>query len=162
MSSMREAKPASARATTTAVASTVWKRGAGPQAGALDDLAQPTAARVHRLHRCLWLLITWSWIGVSSVAHRLGSRWIGVVGHLCMRVQIALHSHRVGSILLLQLLTPTSACYLNAQASLTIQRLGNRYPLPPWHSSTYGGDCHSRLSHVRCQQTLPSTTRCLW
>src|SRR4051812_27345185 len=76
MSSMREAKPASARATMPAV------RGAGPQAGALDDLAQPTAACVHRLHRCLWLLFTWSWIGVSSVAQRLGSRWIGVVGHL--------------------------------------------------------------------------------
>ena len=43
-------------------------RGAGPQAGALDDLAQPTAARIHRLHRCFWLLVTWSWIGVSSVA----------------------------------------------------------------------------------------------
>ena len=27
--------------------------GAGPQANALDNLAQPTAARVHRLHRCL-------------------------------------------------------------------------------------------------------------
>ena len=47
-------------------------RGAGPPAGALDDLAQPTAARVHRLHRCLWLLVTWSWIGVSSVARDLG------------------------------------------------------------------------------------------
>ena len=54
--------------------------GAGPQAGALDDLAQPTATRVHCLHRCLWLLVTWSWIGVSSVAQRLGSRWIRVVG----------------------------------------------------------------------------------
>ena len=42
--------------------------GAGLQAGALDGLAQPTAARVHHLHRCLWLLVTWSWIGVSSVA----------------------------------------------------------------------------------------------
>ena len=42
--------------------------GAGPQAGALDDLAQPTAARDHRLHMCFWLLVTWSWIGVSSVA----------------------------------------------------------------------------------------------
>ena len=47
-------------------------RGAGPQAGALDDLAQPTAAHDHRLHRCFWLLVTWSWIGVSSVAQRLG------------------------------------------------------------------------------------------
>ena len=82
--------------------------GAGPQAGALDDLAQPTAARVHRLHRCLWLLVTWSWIGVSSVAQRLGSRWIGVVGRLYMRVQTLLHSHRAGSILLLQLIP--SAC----------------------------------------------------
>ena len=109
MSSMREAKPASARAMMPAVASTVWKRGAGPQAGALDDLAQPTAARVHRLHRCLWLLVTWSWIGVSSVAQRLGSRWIGVVGRLYyMRVQTRLHSHRAGSILLLQLIP--SAC----------------------------------------------------
>ena len=52
----------------------------GPLVGALDDLAQPTGTRVHRLHRCLWLLVTWSWIGVSSVAQRLGSRWIGVVG----------------------------------------------------------------------------------
>ena len=26
--------------------------GAGLQAGAWDDLAQPTAARIHRLHRC--------------------------------------------------------------------------------------------------------------
>ena len=43
-------------------------RGAGPQAGALDDLARPTAAGDHRLHRCFWLLVTWSWIGVSSVA----------------------------------------------------------------------------------------------
>ena len=78
---------------------------AGPQDGALDDLAQPTAARV----RCLWLLVTWSWIGVSSVAQRLGSRWIGVVGRLyCMRVQTLLHSHRAGSILLLQLIP--SAC----------------------------------------------------
>ena len=34
--------------------------GAGPQAGALDDLAQPTAARVRCLHRCLWLLVTFS------------------------------------------------------------------------------------------------------
>ena len=34
--------------------------GAAPQAGALDDLAQPTAARDHRLHRCFWLLVTWS------------------------------------------------------------------------------------------------------
>ena len=77
--------------------------------GALDDLAQPTAARVHRLHRCLWLLVTWSWIGVSSVAQRLGSRWIGVVGRLYyMRVQTVLHSHRAGSILLLQLIP--SAC----------------------------------------------------
>ena len=47
-------------------------RGAGLQAGALDDLAHPTAARVHHLYRCLWLLVTWSWIGVSSVARRLG------------------------------------------------------------------------------------------
>ena len=49
-------------------------RGAGPQAGTLDDLAQPTTAHVHRLHRCLWLLVTWSWswIGVGSVAQRLG------------------------------------------------------------------------------------------
>ena len=38
-------------------------RGAGPQAGVLDDLAQPTAAREHRLHRCFWLLVTWSWRG---------------------------------------------------------------------------------------------------
>ena len=83
--------------------------GAGPQAGTLDDLAQPTAARVHRLHRCLWLLVTWSWIGVSSVAQRLGSRWIGVVGRLYyMRVQTLLHSHHAGSILLLQLIP--SAC----------------------------------------------------
>ena len=84
-------------------------RGAGPQAGALDDLAQPTTARVHRPHRCLWLLVTWSWIGVSSVAQRLGSSWIGVVGHLYyMRVQTLLHSHCAGSILLLQLIP--SAC----------------------------------------------------
>ena len=84
-------------------------RGAGPQAGASDDLAQPTAARVHRLHRCLWILVTWSWIGVSSVAQRLGSRWIGVVGRLYyMRVQTLLHSHRAGSSLLLQLIP--SAC----------------------------------------------------
>ena len=34
-------------------------------------------------------------------------------------------------------------------ASLTIQHLGNRYPLPPWHSSTCGGDCRSHLSRVR-------------
>ena len=94
MSSMREAKPATARARMPAVTSTVWKRcAAGPQAGALDDLAQPTAARVHRLHRCLWLLVTWSWIGVSSVAQRLRSRWIGVVGRLYMRIQTLLHSH---------------------------------------------------------------------
>ena len=79
--------------------------GAGPHAGALDDLAQPTAARVHRLHRCLWLLVTWSWTGVSSVAQRLGSRWIGVVGRLYyMRFQTLLHSHPAGSILLLQLI----------------------------------------------------------
>ena len=73
-------------------------RGAGPQACALDDLAQPTAAHVHRLHRCLWLLFTWSWIGVSSVAQRLGSRWIGVVGRLyytesklcCIHIVLAL------------------------------------------------------------------------
>ena len=83
-------------------------RGAGPQADVLDNLAQPTAARVHRLHRCLWLLVTWSWIGVSSVAQRLGSRWIGVVGRLYMRVQTLLHSHCAGSILLLQLIP--SAC----------------------------------------------------
>ena len=84
-------------------------RGAGPQASALDDLAQPTAVRVHCLHRCLWLLVTLSWIGVSSVAQRLGSRWIGVVGCLYnMRVQTLLHSHRVGSVLLLQLIL--SAC----------------------------------------------------
>ena len=57
--------------------------GAGPQAGALDDLAQPTAARIHRLHRCLWLLVTWSWswswIGVSSGACNLvdGLEWWG-------------------------------------------------------------------------------------
>ena len=82
--------------------------GAGPQAGALDDLAQPTAARVHRLHRCFWLLVTWSWIGESSVAQRLRSRWIGVVGRLYMRIQTLLHSHRAGSILLLQLIP--SAC----------------------------------------------------
>ena len=78
--------------------------GAGPQAGALDDLAQQTAARDHRLHRCFWLLVTWSWIGVSSVAQRLRSRWIGVVGRLYMRIQTLLHSHRAGSILLLQLI----------------------------------------------------------
>jgi hypothetical protein len=49
-------------------------RGAGPQAGVLDDLAQSNAARVHRRHGCLWLLVTWSWswIGVGSVAQRLG------------------------------------------------------------------------------------------
>ena len=84
-------------------------RVAGPQAGALDDLAQPTAARVHCLHRCLWLLVTWSWIGVSSVPQRLGSRWIGVVWRLYyMRVQTLLHLHHAGSILLLQLIP--SAC----------------------------------------------------
>ena len=46
--------------------------GAGPQAGALDDLAQPTAARVHHLHKCLWHL-------VRSEERRVGkecrSRW---------------------------------------------------------------------------------------
>ena len=31
---------------------------AGPQAGVLDEPAQPTAARVHRRHGCLWLLFT--------------------------------------------------------------------------------------------------------
>ena len=83
-------------------------RGGGPQAGALDDLAQLTAACVHRLHRCFWLLVTWSWIGVSSVAQRLRSRWIGVVGRLYMRIQTLLHSHRDGSIMPLQLIS--SAC----------------------------------------------------
>ena len=42
--------------------------GAGLQTGVLDDLAQPTVTRDHGLHRCFWLLVTWSWIGVSSVA----------------------------------------------------------------------------------------------
>src|SRR3989337_3173420 len=28
-----------------------------------------------------------------------------------------------------------SLCMLIEDASLTVQRLGNRYPLPPWHSS---------------------------
>ena len=83
-------------------------RGVAPQAGALDDLAQLTTARVHRLHRCLWLLVAWSWIGVSNVAQRLGSRWIGVVGRLYMRTQTPLHSHHAGSILLLQSIP--SAC----------------------------------------------------
>jgi len=46
---------------------------------------------------------------VGSVAQRLGVdglEWQGAF----MRVQTALHSHRAGSILLLQLLTPISAC----------------------------------------------------
>jgi hypothetical protein len=47
-------------------------RSPGPQAGVLDDLARPIASRFHRRHGCLWLLVTWSWIGVSSVAQRLG------------------------------------------------------------------------------------------
>ena len=45
--------------------------GVEPQADTLDDLAQLAATCVHRLHRCLWLLVTWSWIGVSSVVQRL-------------------------------------------------------------------------------------------
>jgi hypothetical protein len=55
----------------------ILHRDIGPQVGVMDHLAQPPAARVHRLHGWLWLLVTWSWIGVSSVAQ---TRCVVLVG----------------------------------------------------------------------------------
>ena len=69
---------------------------------------------------CGHLVLDWS----EQCCAETMNRWIGVVGRLYMRVQTLLHSHRTGSILLLQLIP--SACNWGC----IIDRSTSREPLP--------------------------------
>ena len=82
-----------------------------------------------RLHRCFWILVTWSWIGLSSVAQRLGVDGLEWWGAFIWE-PIAFTSCWLYSA------SPINPlCMLIEDASSTVQRLGNCYPLRPWHSS---------------------------